>query len=148
MRFHLLYGRGRSATPLVLLFCVLAGCEKRVAVSGKVVENGQPVAAAELRWAHSTKPDVFVSGVTGADGAYILDAGGRKDIPVGKYQVTVTWWRTRDGRPLPPGEPGTALKDTAAARQFTATVEVEVKAGSAMLDVDVTGKAAPVEGGS
>ena len=146
MRFHILSGRGRSATPLALFLCLIAGCEKRVAVSGKVVENGQPVAAAELRWAHATKPDVFVSGVTGADGAYILDAGGRKDIPVGKYQVTVTWWRTKDGRPLPSGEEGTALKGTDKARQFTATVEVEVTAASSALDVDVTGKVAPVEG--
>ena len=90
---------------------------------------------------------MFVSGVTDANGAYVLDAAGRRDIPTGKYQVTAAWWRTKDGRPLPPGEQGAALKGTGAARQFTATVDVEVKAGSPIVDIDVTGKVAPVEGG-
>ena len=138
--------RGRALVPAAVLVA-LVGCDGRVAVTGRVVENGQPVPGAELRWAHQSDPKVFVSGVTDASGAYILDAAGRKDIPAGKYQVTVTWWRTRTGQPLPAGEQGTAMKGTDVARQFTATVEVEVKAGSPNVDVDVTGKVAPAEGG-
>ena len=140
----------RHLPRAALAACALAfvtGCETRVAVTGRVVDGGQPVAGAELRWAHQSDDKVFVSGVTDADGKYILDAAGRRDIPAGKYQVTVTWWRTRAGGPLPAGEEGTALKGTDAARQFTATVDVEVKAGSPNVDVDVTGKVAPVEGG-
>ena len=140
-------GPGRPAALLALALCLAAGCERRVALTGKVVENGRPVAGAELRWIHQTKPDVFVSGVTDDGGMYVLDAAGRTDIPVGKYRVTVTLWRTTDGRPLPAGEQGTALKGTDAARQFTAAVEVEVKPGTPTLDLDVTGKAVPVEEG-
>jgi hypothetical protein len=134
------------AATLIAL-ALLTGCERRVPVTGRVVENGQPLAGAELRWAHRSDPNVFVTGVTDATGAYVLDAAGRKDIPAGTYEVTVTWWRTKDGQPLPAGEQGTAMKGTAAARPFTATVEVEVKAGSPTVDIDVTGKVTPVEGG-
>lgn len=139
--------RSPAAAALIALALVTTGCESRVPVTGRVVENGRPVAGAELRWAHQSDPNVFVSGVTDETGAYILDAAGRKDVPAGKYQVTVTWWRTKDGRPLPAGEEGAALKDTEAARQFAATVDVEVTPGSPNVDLDVTGKAAPVEDG-
>ena len=141
--------RGRAPVSAAALIALVAlmGCERRVAVTGRVLENGQPVGGAELRWAHQVDPKVFVSGVTDATGAYILDADGRKDIPVGKYQVTVTWWRTKDGQPLPAGEQGTAMKGTAAARQFTATVDVEVTGGHPTMDIDVSGNVTAVEGG-
>src|ERR687887_364188 len=87
----------RAAWLFAFLVLSATGCEKRVRLTGRVLENGQPVPGAELRWAHQSDPNVFVSGVTTAEGAYVLDAAGKPDIPTGKYTVTVTWWRTRDG---------------------------------------------------
>lgn len=127
-----------------LLVLVVAGCEKRVQLTGRVLNEGRPVPAAELSWAHQTDPTVTVSGVADAEGHYVLEAAGKKDIPVGKYRVTVTWWEMPGGQPLPPGEEGAAIKGSDQVRQFSAEVDVEVTGSSDTRDVDVSGKGRPM----
>lgn len=129
-----------------LLSLTVAGCENRVQLTGRVLNDGRPVPGAELSWAHQTDPTVAVSGVTNAEGTYILEAGGKKAVPVGKYHVTVTWWEMPGGEPLPAGEEGAALRGSARARQLTAEVDVDVTGASYTLDVDVSGKGRPMSG--
>lgn len=133
----------RVASLFAFSLLSLTGCESRVALSGKVLENGQPLPEAELRWVGDNS---FASGASDASGAYVLDAGGKKDIPVGKYEVTVSWWRGTDGKPLPQGEAGSAMKSKqGAAVQYSATVSVEVTSSTKTLDLDVTGKGKAID---
>lgn len=134
----------------VLFICAFAlfasGCESRVAITGKVLNDGQPLAKAELRWVSETNSSVFVGGVTDASGNIIVDAGGKQDIPVGKYKVTVVWWRLANGQPLPEGEQGTAAKSTpGAAKQYSATLDVEITKATTKVEFDVTGKGSVVD---
>jgi hypothetical protein len=139
--------RWLGALCLIATLVVLSGCGGRASVSGKVVENGKPIPSAELRWASETDPSVFGSAATDRTGTYTVEAGGKKGLPPGRYQVTITWWQTRDGKPLPEGEEGAALKQTPRARRFTATLTQEVTASTSLLDLDVTdkGKVIPTE---
>lgn len=124
----------------LVVLVVASGCTKRVAVSGRVVDNNRPVAWAELRWIDESEK-VFVSGVSNQDGVYRLDAAGRSEIPVGKYKVTVTWWRTPNGKPLPAGEERTAIKSIS--QMMTATLDIQVTDPTTTLDLDITGRSAP-----
>src|SRR5438045_2420616 len=126
----------RASSLIAFGFLFLVGCEKRATVSGKVLENGQPIAGAELRWVGTSDKAVFASGASDQKGVYIIDAGGKRDIPVGRYQVTVGWWRTHDGRALPQGEEGAALKGKrGAAVLLSATLNVEVTSRTMSLDL-------------
>lgn len=129
-----------SACLILVSLALVSGCGQRVNVTGKVVEKGIPIARAELRWASESDQTLFVSGASDETGAYVLDAGGKRSVPPGRYRVTVNWWRTRDGKPLPAGEQGTALKGTSNAIAYTAELEVEVTKSTTELDLDVTGK--------
>lgn len=137
--------KATGAGLLMLVLLASSGCQKRVVVTGKVLDKGQPLASAELRWVGQSDDSVFASGVTDVSGQYILDSAGKKDIPVGRYEVTVTWWRMRDGKPVPEGEEGTAAKAKRSARQFAATLMVDITSNTTTLDLDITGKGAPVE---
>jgi hypothetical protein len=138
----------RRRPCLVLLvggLAVLAGCAARVTVTGKVLENGNPVPRAELSWMSETDPAVFGTALSDPTGAYVVESGGKRGLPPGRYQVRVIVWRTRDGRPLPEGEAGAALKGTPRARQFTATLSHDVAAEAGTVDLDLTGKLLPVK---
>ena len=138
--------RSAGVLSLCLAFLLLSGCESRVAITGKVLNDGQPLANAELRWASETNSSVFVGGASDTSGNIIVDAGGKRDIPVGKYKVTVVWWRLVNGKPLPEGEEGSALKSKpGAAKQYSATLDVEITSGTTKVDLDVTGKGTAVE---
>lgn len=126
---------------LVVLGLILAaGCGKRVNVTGKVLENGKPIAQAELRLASESDATLFVSGISDQNGVYMLDTAGKRGIPPGRYKVSITWWRLRDGKPLPEGEAGSALRGTSKVRSFSAELSTEIKADSSSVDLDVTGK--------
>jgi len=130
---------------LALALAASSGCGSRAPVTGRVTDGGNPVAKVELSWISEADPSLFGSAVTDAAGTYIVESGGKRGLPPGRYQVRLTWWRTRDGKPLPAGEAGEAMKGTPRARQFTATLSQEVTATTTTLDLDVTGKATPVE---
>ncbi|MSR52548.1 MAG: hypothetical protein EXS09_04580 [Gemmataceae bacterium] len=134
-------GRWAGGIALCLTTLLVAGCETRVAITGKVLNAGQPLPKAELRWVSESDSSLFVGGATDASGNIIVDAGGKSAIPVGNYKVTVVWWRLANGKPLPDGEEGTAIKGKpGAAKQFSATLDVEITKGTTQVDLDVTGK--------
>jgi len=139
-------GRWAGVQSLCITLLLATGCDSRVAITGKVLHDGQPLAKAELRWVSETDSSVFVGGVTDASGNIIVDAGGKQDIPVGKYKVTVVWWRLANGQPLPEGEQGTAAKSKpGVAKQYSATLEVEITKGTTSVELDVTGKGTIVD---
>jgi len=137
---------GRWAGVFALcLTCLLSGCNSRVAITGKVLNDGQPLPKAELRWASETDSSFFAGGISDASGNIIVDAQGKRELPVGKYKVTVLWWRLANGKPLPDGEEGTAAKSKpGAAKQYSATLDVEITRGTSQVDLDVTGKGSVV----
>ena len=121
---------------LVLLVGVslTSGCTKKVKVTGRVLDQGKPVPNAQLRWVH--EDDSVASGVSDANGNYILESSGKPEIAIGHYNITVIWYQTPEGKPLAGGEEGGAGK--AKAVQVNATMILEVTPTSTQLDIDVT----------
>ena len=92
---------------------VLAGCGGSGAArpAGKVTLKGQPVAEADLVFESAAAPDSPVTGRAAADGAYVLDYGTLRGLPLGKCKVTVSYYTLRNGQPLPDGEDSATLKN-------------------------------------
>lgn len=132
----------RAAIAAVLL--AAPGCASRVNVGGKVVENGRPVPQADLRLVSPGDDSLFINGLSDDDGNYVLVTGGQRGVPPGRYEVTVTFWRMRNGQPLPKGEQGAAVKGTPATVRYVATLSHEITAKTTTLNVDVSGKAKAV----
>jgi len=57
-------------------------------VRGTVTYRGQPVSEGSVSFFNSER-NIAASGVLSADGSYTLLFGGKQNIPVGKYVVTV-----------------------------------------------------------
>lgn len=103
--------RPAGAGLLVAVLIVFTGCGGSVVKPrGKVTLKGQPAAGAELVLQPGANPDAPVAGIAGADGVYTLDYAGKGGVPVGKCRVVVTHYTLRNGKPLPEGEEGAALK--------------------------------------
>lgn len=130
---------------LVGLVFLLAGCARRVDVTGKIVENGKAIAQADLRCVHERGGSPIVTGLTDDEGRFILIAEGKRGVPPGNYEVTITYWKTKAGQPLPSGEKGTVLKGTDAAVRYSAMFIREITPQTTTLEIDVTGKARPVK---
>lgn len=118
-----------------LLAALLAvGCGGAVAQpTGRVTLKGEPLAGAELTFLPAADPNAVATGVTDADGRYRLDYGTKRGVAVGKATVRIVRYTLLNGKPLPPGEQGTALKgdDTKSVRH-TYTFEKDVAAGGAI----------------
>jgi hypothetical protein len=129
--------RFRGALLGALLF--VSGCAGPVGQpTGRVTLRGVPVAGAELTFLPAADPNAVATGVTDADGKYRLDYGGKRGVAAGKATVRVVYWTLPNGKPLPPGEEGSALKaDETKARQTTYVFEKEVPAGGATIDFEL-----------
>lgn len=99
----------RLLGPGVLLG-LLVGCGSSCKPSGKVTLRGEPIAGAELIFRPVATPDAPIIGLSGSDGAYRLDYAGKSGVPTGKCRVVVTHYTLPNGKPLPGGEEGAALK--------------------------------------
>ena len=103
--------------------------------------KSQPVDGAEIVFTSQGESAQSFFGVSGSDGAYQLDLTGMDGIPAGTYQVTVTWWALKDGRPLPEGEEGQVLKNGGAAVKQTESFTKNVVAGPNAMSFELSDKA-------
>lgn len=78
--------------------------------TGKVTRDGKPVPDAEITFTSVTDSQATVHGASGPDGVYYLSYITDGGIPPGKYKVTVAFYTLRNGKPLPGGEEGAALR--------------------------------------
>ncbi|MFO0878891.1 MAG: carboxypeptidase-like regulatory domain-containing protein [Gemmataceae bacterium] len=127
------------------LLLVLTGCSKRVDVTGRLVENGKPVPQADLRWVHEREGNPIAMAVTDGEGKFVLVAEGKRGVPAGHYEITISYWKTRAGQALPEGEKGAVLKATDASVRYTATLIREVPSQGGTVDLDLTGKGRPIK---
>lgn len=121
----------------------LPGCGSTTAktVSGSVTLNSQPVDGAEIIFTSQGESSQSFLGVSTSDGAYQLDLTGLDGIPAGTYQVTVTWWALKDGRPLPEGEGGQLLKTNGGAVKHTQSFTKNIVAGPNAINFGLSDKA-------
>jgi hypothetical protein len=99
----------RVATIVGLLLC---GCGKSQAppqiealpITGTVTLDDKPLPGAEVVFQTPDSPAVFAA-TTKEDGTYQLQSLAGKANCKGKCKVTISRKLTRDGNPVPPGEP-------------------------------------------
>lgn len=101
----------RWIATLLLVLPFGAGCGAPLGqATGKVTWKGTPAARADVVFTPEADPDAAVFGVSGPDGTYHLDYARKRGVLAGKCKVTITWFTLRDGKPLPDGEAGAALR--------------------------------------
>jgi hypothetical protein len=123
--------RTRVGIAACVSFAVLAaGCGRPLGqATGTITFQGAPVAGAEIAF-ESTTSDDTAYGVSLEGGAYALDYRTRTGLPAGAYKVTVTRYTLRNGKPLPGGEEGAALKgDEGRVIRRSYVFEIELAAG-------------------
>ena len=99
--------------------------------TGKVTRNGKPVSSAEITFASATDPEATVHGASGPDGVYHLSYITGGGIPPGKYKATIAFYTLRNGKPLPDGEEGSALRgDETKVIRHAVEFERDIAAGS------------------
>jgi hypothetical protein len=131
---------GRKLTGVLLLGVVLflAGCGGGGRPTGKVTWKGTPVARAELLFAPASDPQNVVFGVSGPEGTYILDYGRRSGLPSGPCKVTITHYTLKNGKPLPEGEAGAALRgDLDKVLRHAFEFDREIPSGSSTQDFEL-----------
>jgi hypothetical protein len=124
---------------LLAALTAAAGCRGSSAqATGKVTLNGQPVPDAEVVFRTDARPDAAVFGKSGADGSYYLNYPTPDALPAGKYKVTVTRYSLKNGKPLPPGEEGEALRaDEEKVLRHDYVFDKEVVAGQNRIDLEL-----------
>lgn len=130
---------------LGLAIACAAGCGAVGIPSGKVTQGGQPVAGAEILLYPESSPDQPVVGMSSASGEYRLDLAGKRGVPAGKCRVEIAHYTLLNGKPLPAGEEGTALKNNEKkSRRNVYQFDVEIASGSPLLNFELNeGKKAP-----
>ena len=130
----LLVGSGR----LLLVGCLaLSGCGPHTArVTGTVTLAGQPLPAAELTFTLDGTTQT-VHGKSGPDGRFWLNYPQGNGMPPGKYCIVVTRYTLANGKPLPEGEPGEALRaNEERVRKWLVRFERELKSGENPLQLE------------
>ncbi len=126
----------RWAALGLLAAAFLTGCGGAVGqVSGRVTSQGQGVAKAEVTFALDGQPAEVFYGVSQSDGKYVVDVAGKRGLPPGKYQVTVTDFVLADGTPLPGGEEGVVLRNSGRAVRRSHALAKEVIAGANEIEI-------------
>lgn len=111
--------------------------------AGKVTWNHQPVSGAEIAFEPEAGPESAAFGSSGEDGTYRLEFRKGTGLPTGRCKVTITRYTLPNGKPLPEGEEGAALRgDEDKVRRHTVVFDKEIAAGPNALDFELTeGKA-------
>ena len=129
----------RVRGPVLVALLVVAGCGGSVGQpTGRVTLRGAAVSGAELTFLPSADPNAVATGVTDGDGKYRLDYGGKRGVAAGKATVRIVQWTLPNGKPLPAGEEGAALKaDETKAVRISYLFERDVPAGTGTLDFEL-----------
>lgn len=136
-------GRTRCGLFAVVLLAA-AGCGQPAGQpAGKVTWKGQPVAGAELAFEPGAGPEAAAYGTSGQDGTYTLEFRKGGGLPAGPCKVTITRYTLPNGKPLPEGEEGAALRgDGEKVRRHSVVFDKEIATGPNALDFELTeGKA-------
>lgn len=113
MKFPLCVTRTALAAGCLAVAASLAGCGsgskyERVAVSGKVTHQGQPVEYGQIRLLPSGETKTPMAAAYISNGQYVIDAKG--GAAVGTYKVEITAFRFK-GRGRPAGNSGSPGED-------------------------------------
>jgi len=102
--------------PLILVaigaaVAALTGCGGSTArIAGQVTHNGEPVSGAEVVLESPTDAGEQYYGLTTEDGSLYVGYRDKPGVAPGPWKIRVTDHTQRDGRPLPGGEAGQALR--------------------------------------
>ena len=126
----------------VLLF-TFVGCggASTGRVTGKVSLKGRAVPFADVvfvKQGGDQSPPLRAA--TNGEGTFTLAYQGTGKIPMGKYDVTVTWWTMPDGSFLPTdqdGEAAESLKETSP--KYTKNLTQEIVTGNNDIELKVDG---------
>ena len=125
---------------LAVGFFGITGCGKPVGqLAGTVTNKGAPVSRAELMFQSTANAEGQYFGISSDSGAYSINYRGQNGMPLGGYTVTVSHYTLSNGKPLPPGEEGEALKNKkGAVKKATYDFAVDVLAGVNKIDFELT----------
>lgn len=130
--------RRGAAVGLLCLALGIIGCGTPVGqVTGKVTHHGSPVAEAQLVFRSTAKSDDQFFGLSDQNGTYHVSYRTYQGLPVGDYEVTVTWHTLPGGKPLPPGETGRVLKETGKAVKHEVVFQKQISRGTNAIDLEL-----------
>ncbi len=138
----------RFAALGLLACCVLSGCggEPTGTLTGLLFKKGKPLPNAIIELHPQAGEGRSFRGETGDEGRYYMETLAKRGMPVGLYDVFISYHTLLDGKPIPSGEEGLQLIGSEAAKTHRVQLELDLKEGDQIINFDVAdGKPAPLE---
>lgn len=129
----------RARCGVVLgLTLFLAGCGGSDAtLSGRITSSGQPAGGASLQVQSMADSVRHGSGAVLADGVYRIDFGTKQGLPPGDCRIEIRHTVTSDGRPLPPGEDGMAMRQSGRVKNIHVAFIRCLSSGTNLIDLEL-----------
>lgn len=122
-----------------LLAVFSSGCGTSVGtVGGKVTLKSQPVTAGEIVFRSREVAENEFFGEIIQDGTYHVSYRTKGGLPPAKYEISITHYTQRNGKPLPEGEKGVVLRSEGRVRKNLYVFEKDIAAGKNELDFELT----------
>jgi hypothetical protein len=137
----------RSLVLVWAAAATLSGCGGSAArITGKVTHNGEPVRGAEVVVESPTAVAEQYFGLTREDGTLYVGYRDKPGLRPGRWRIRVTHHTLRDGRPLPSGEAGQALRGTDQAVARTYLFDQELAGGQNKVELKLEAATSAVAG--
>ena len=116
----------------------LWGCGSPTArATGTVTLAGKTLEGAEITFERDGSPEYSVHGKVGPGGRFYLYYPSSQGMPPGKYRIVLTRYTLPNGKPLPSGEEGEALRsDESRVNKRMIRFERDLSAGNNSLDLE------------
>lgn len=117
---------------------LLSGCGGGEAtLSGRMMSSGQPATGASLEVQSMADAARRGSGAVLADGAYRIDFGTKQGLPPGDCRIEIRHTVAKDGKPLPPGEDGMAMRQSGRVRNIHVAFVRSLSSGTNQIDFEL-----------
>lgn len=117
---------------------LLSGCGGGEAtLSGRIMASGEPAGGASLEVQSMADAARRGSGAVLADGAYRIDFGTKQGLPPGDCRIEIRHTVTPDGKPLPPGEDGMAMRQSGRVKNIHVAFVRSLSSGTNQIDLEL-----------
>lgn len=126
------------AILVAVVLLSLTGCGTPTArATGTVTRAGKTLEGVEITFERDGSPEYSVHGKVGPGGRFYLNYPSVQGMPLGRYRIILTRYTLPNGKPLPGGEEGEALRaEESRVQKSMVRFEKDLSAGNNTLDLE------------